>query len=98
MKFDFFWWSNNDTVYRFMAEHKRKVEIVYPTVSCEDAPVPPALPVPNCECGIPAEVKQSRWPTTAARAYYMCSIKWEMNTLSAGTDTYYFTKPCMFFQ
>ena len=57
-----------------MAERKRKVEIRYPTVSCEDAPVPPALPVPNCECGIPAEVKQSRWLTTAGRAYYMCSV------------------------
>ena len=57
-----------------MAERKCKVKIVYPTVRCEDAPVPPALPVPKCECGIPAEVKQSRWPTTAARAYYMCSV------------------------
>ena len=43
-----------------MAECKCKVKIVYPTVRCEDAPVPPALPVPKCECGIPAEVKQSR--------------------------------------
>ena len=81
-----------------MAERKHKVEIVYPTVRCEDASVPPALPVPKCECGIPAEVKQSRWPTTAARAYYMCSVKWEMYTVSAGRDTYYWTKPCMFFQ
>ena len=81
-----------------MAECKCKVEIVYPAVRCEDAPVPPALPVPNCECGIPAEVKQSRWPTTAARAYYMCSVKWEIHTVSAGRDTYYWTKPCMFFQ
>jgi len=90
--------SNNNIVFRLMAERKRKVEIQYPTVRCEDAPVPPALPVPNCECGIPAEVKQSRWPTTAARAYYMCSVKWEMHTVSAGRDTYYWTKPCMFFQ
>ena len=81
-----------------MAEHKCKVEIQYPTIKCEDAPVPPALPVPNCECGIPAEVKQSRWPTTAARAYYMCSVKWEMHTVSAGRDIYYWTEPCMFFQ
>src|SRR6185312_9660099 len=81
-----------------MAEHKRKIEIQYPTVRCEDAPVPPALPVPNCECGIPAEVKQSRWRTTAARAYYMCSVKSEMHTVSAGRDTYYWTEPCMFFQ
>ena len=80
-----------------MAERKRKVEIRYPIVSCEDAPVPPALPIPNCECDISAEVKQSRWPTTAGRAYYMCSVKWEMNTVSAGRGTYYFTKPCMFF-
>ena len=90
--------SNNDTVFRLTAEHKRKVEIQYPTVSCEDAPVPPALPVPNCECGILAEVKQSWWPITASRTYYMCSIKWEMNIVSAGRDAYYFTKPCMFFQ
>ena len=76
-----------------MAERKRKVEIKYHTIKCEDAPVPPALPVPNCECGIPAEVKQSRWPTTAARAYYMCSVKWEMHTVSAEIDTYYWTKP-----
>ena len=89
--------SNNDIVFRLMAERKRKVEIQYPTARCEDALVPPALPVPNCECDISAEVKQSRWPTTAGRAYYMCSVKWEMNTVSAGRGTYYFTKPCMFF-
>jgi len=83
---------NNDIVFRLMAERKRKVEIQYPTVSCEDAPVPTALSVPNCECGILAEVKQSRRPTTADRAYYMCSVKWEMNTVSAGRGTYYFTK------
>ena len=44
----------------------------YPSESEPDAPVPPALPVPNCCCGAPAEVKQSRHRKTAGRAYYMC--------------------------
>ncbi|KAG2589514.1 hypothetical protein PVAP13_5NG360562 [Panicum virgatum] len=43
----------------------------------EDAPVPPALPVPFCRCELGnqlAEVKQSRHPKTAGRAFYIC--KW----------------------
>ena len=46
---------------------------LYPDISCKDAPVPPALPVPNCDCGKPAQVTQSMHPDTAARAYYTCS-------------------------
>ncbi|CAO2038187.1 unnamed protein product [Urochloa humidicola] len=46
---------------------------LYPNVSCKDAPVPPALPIPNCDCGKPAQVTQSMHPDTAARAYYTCS-------------------------
>ncbi|RCV18595.1 hypothetical protein SETIT_3G313800v2 [Setaria italica] len=34
--------------------------------------VPPALPVPLCRCGVQAEVKQSRHPKTARRAFYVC--------------------------
>ena len=36
-------------------------------------PVPPELPVPNCDCGRPADVFQSRHPDTAARCFYTCS-------------------------
>ncbi|KAG2565784.1 uncharacterized protein LOC120681073 [Panicum virgatum] len=49
----------------------------YPSESDEDAPVPPALPVPFCRCepGYQvAVVKQSRHPKTAGRAFYIC--KW----------------------
>ncbi|KAF8644163.1 hypothetical protein HU200_066537 [Digitaria exilis] len=35
-------------------------------------PVSPALAIPNCCCGVPAVVKQSRHPKTAGRAYYIC--------------------------
>ena len=45
-----------------MAEHKRKVEIVYPTVRCEDAPVPPALPVQ-----IVNAVSRQRWSNLGGR-------------------------------
>jgi hypothetical protein len=41
----------------------------------EDAPVPRALPVPNCLCGVPAYVKQSRYARTAGRAFYCCWIR-----------------------
>ncbi|KAF8754818.1 hypothetical protein HU200_011434 [Digitaria exilis] len=43
-----------------MAFRKRKTEDPL-NESSVDAVVPPALPVPNCKCGKPAEVKQSRW-------------------------------------
>lgn len=51
---------------------KHKPKELYPDVSCKDAPVPAALPVPQCDCGKPAEVRQSMHPDTAARAHYMC--------------------------
>jgi hypothetical protein len=38
----------------------------------EDAHVPPPRPVLRCEHGEEAHVKQSRHPSTAARAYYSC--------------------------
>ena len=46
---------------------------LYPDESSKDAPVPPELPVPNCDCGRPADVFQSRHPDTAARCFYTCS-------------------------
>ncbi|KAG2601428.1 hypothetical protein PVAP13_5KG590707 [Panicum virgatum] len=49
----------------------------YPSECDEDAPVPPTLPVPFCRCepgNQLAEVKQSRHPKTAGRAFYIC--KW----------------------
>ncbi|KAG2604674.1 hypothetical protein PVAP13_4NG125265 [Panicum virgatum] len=49
----------------------------YPSECDEDAPVPHALPVPFCRCepgNQLAEVKQSRHPKTAGRAFYIC--KW----------------------
>ena len=42
-------------------------------VSSKDAPVPPDLPVPNCDCGRPADMFQSRHPDTAAHCFYTCS-------------------------
>ncbi|KAF8666090.1 hypothetical protein HU200_053800 [Digitaria exilis] len=48
----------------------------YPSVEDAHGPVPPALPVPNCCCGVPAEVKQSRHPKTAGRAYYIYFFQW----------------------
>jgi hypothetical protein len=41
----------------------------------EDAPVPRAPPVPNCLCGVPAYVKQSRCARTVGRAFYCCWIR-----------------------
>jgi hypothetical protein len=54
----------------------------------EDAPVPRALPVPNCLCGVTAYVKQSRCARTAGRAFYCCWIR-EAPPLAA---------PCYFLQ
>ena len=36
---------------------------LYPDASSKDAPVPPDLPVPNCDCGFPAHVCQSKHRT-----------------------------------
>lgn len=60
----------------------------YPNEGDEDAPVPPALPVPDCLCGVPAYVKQSRCPSTAGRAFYCCWIREQHRDAS----------PCYFFQ
>ena len=35
---------------------------LYPDESIKDAPVPPELPVPNCDCGRLADVFQLRHP------------------------------------
>jgi hypothetical protein len=43
-----------------------------PDVSSKDAPVPPDLVVPNCDCGRPAWVCQSKHPFTVARCFYLC--------------------------
>nr|CAB3447556.1 unnamed protein product [Digitaria exilis] len=48
---------------------KDRAQKNYPDVSSKDAPVPPALPSPQCECNKPARVTQSMHPDTAARAY-----------------------------
>jgi hypothetical protein len=44
----------------------------YLDVSSKDAHVLPDLPVPNCDCGRPAWVCQSKHPNTAARCFYLC--------------------------
>jgi hypothetical protein len=44
-------------------------------LSCEDALVHPRRPVPRCDHSEEAHVKQSRHPTTTARAYYCCPYK-----------------------
>ena len=46
---------------------------LYPDEFSKDATVPPELPVPNCDCGRPADVFQSRHPDTAARYFYTYS-------------------------
>jgi len=47
----------------------------YPDVTCDDALVPPPLPIPKCDHDEEAHVKQSRHPSTASRAYYCCPKK-----------------------
>jgi hypothetical protein len=49
--------------------HSREL---YPDVSSKDALVPPDLPVPNCDCGRPAWVCQSKHSDMAARCFYLC--------------------------
>lgn len=46
---------------------------LYPNASSKDAPVPPDLPVPNCDCGRPAVVFRSRHPDMAPHCFYTCS-------------------------
>ena len=77
-----------------LQSHKRK--IWYRGEAKEDGPVPPPIPIPNCECGIPAEVKQSRHPKTAARAFYMCSKNLSFKWITP--HIYESSSPCFFFQ
>jgi hypothetical protein len=42
-------------------------------VSSKDAPIPPDLPIPNCDYGFVAHVFQLRHPDTAACYFYTCS-------------------------
>ena len=56
---------------RFGKKKGRPREL-YPDVSCKDAPVPPEEPIPNCDCGHPAHVSQSRHQDTTARCFYTC--------------------------
>ncbi|RCV17436.1 hypothetical protein SETIT_3G219500v2 [Setaria italica] len=73
----------------FGCEYKRpRWYVRYVGESNAAGPVPPALPVPLCRCGVEAEVKQSRHPKTAGRAFYVC--KWTFNPMPAA--------PCDFFQ
>jgi hypothetical protein len=46
---------------------------LYPNASSKDAHVPPNLLVPNCECGRPAWVFQSRHPDTTICFFYACN-------------------------
>nr|TKW01926.1 hypothetical protein SEVIR_8G210200v2 [Setaria viridis] len=56
----------------FGCQYKRRRWYVrYVGESNGAGPVPPALPVPLCRCGAQAEVKQSRHPKTAGRAFYL---------------------------
>jgi hypothetical protein len=52
----------------------------YPNTSCPNAPVPPHFPIPRCDHDEEAHVKQSRHPSTAARAYYCCPYKSVINS------------------
>ena len=46
---------------------------LYPDESSKDDPIPPDLPVSNCDCGRSVDVFQSRHPATVARCFYTCS-------------------------
>jgi hypothetical protein len=54
----------------------------YADTSCPEAPVPSHLPILRCEHRKEAYVKQSRHPSTAARAYYCCPYKSVSNKIS----------------
>ena len=54
---------------------------LYPDESSKDAPVPPDLPVSNCDCGHPTDVFQSRHPDTAAHCFYTCG-RFNVNIIS----------------
>jgi hypothetical protein len=64
----------------------------YPNTSWEDAPVPPSRPIPICDHGEKAHVKQSRYLTTTARAYYCCPYMIvSINFFSLQLDKFDFT-------
>jgi hypothetical protein len=54
----------------------------YVNTSCPDAPVPPHFPIQKCDHHKEAHVKQSRHPSTIARAYYCCPYKSVSNNIS----------------
>jgi hypothetical protein len=54
-------------------EERGQPKALYYDESCKDAPVLPQFPVPICDCGKPAGVRQSRHEDTVARAYYCCN-------------------------
>jgi hypothetical protein len=54
----------------------------YADTNCPDAPVPPHLSILRCDHRKEASVKQSRQPSTAARAYYCCPYKSVSNKIS----------------
>ena len=53
-------------------------------------PVPPALLVLSCDCGIPTEIKQSRDPETVAQAFYTCRENFAFGKFRC-------KEPCRFF-
>ncbi|RCV18368.1 hypothetical protein SETIT_3G295500v2 [Setaria italica] len=62
--------------------------VCYVGKSNAGGPIPPTLLIPLCRCGVQAEVKQSRHPKIAGRAFYVC--KWIFDPMPAA--------PCDFFQ
>ncbi|RCV26331.1 hypothetical protein SETIT_5G236900v2 [Setaria italica] len=58
-------------------EYKRRMGYMqYPIESDEVVPVPSAVPIPDCRCGVPTEVQQLRHPKIAGRAYYPLLFFW----------------------
>jgi hypothetical protein len=56
-----------------MEKKRGRPRELYDHASSVDGPVSPDLPIPNCDCGVPAHVFQSKHPETAARCFYCCS-------------------------
>ncbi|RCV32692.1 hypothetical protein SETIT_7G023500v2 [Setaria italica] len=72
----------------FGCEYKRRRWYVrYVGESSADALVPLALPVPLCRCGMQAEVKQSRHPKIAGRAFYVC--KWSFDPMPVASCDFF---------
>jgi hypothetical protein len=53
----------------------------YPNTSCPDALVLPHFPILRCDHSEEAHIKQSRHPSTTARAYYYCPYNSVSNIL-----------------